>query len=182
MQAQSLSRIADFLALQIRRAFSTKTAVPEEWSEGKRMPSMWGPYGLSSWCISVLGLWILASKKGIQAFGQQFFIIDAILLMNQGVASWGADVLTFGFSSWWKPVDRIHAVCLFIWLALKPVLISMSLLQMLIYIVIGMVALACKYQSERSISKRCWQSFLFWHTAWHVVPPASLIVWAIILR
>mmetsp|Transcript_3069 Transcript_3069/g.7163 ORF Transcript_3069/g.7163 Transcript_3069/m.7163 type:complete len:179 (-) Transcript_3069:71-607(-) len=170
------------LQTQAKRTCSLKTAIPAPWAEGRRRPKFLGLYGLSSWCYSVLGVYIIIYRHAGQqsVFGPpQVCLVDGTLLLVQGCASFGCDVLTFGFASWWKPFDRILAILLGMWLAVKPILVVMSPAQILTYYGVGAAAVFCKLRSETALRGLHWGGFLAWHTYWHTVAPMGLLLWSL---
>merc|ERR1712228_207422 len=162
---------------QAMRFCSPHTAVPEEWGEGKRMPLLYGPYGLSSFTYSILGLWILIFVRDNHVLGTPFYI-DGTLLFVQGIVSYGCDVYTFGFSSIFKILDRCSALVQGIWWIAKLIYVSMSIAEYFVFIGFAMIAIVCKFKGEVSMRNLQWNQFLIWHSLWHFFVPIGLFIWA----
>lgn len=166
---------------QATRFCSPHTAVPEEWAEGKRSPLLYGPYGLSSFTYTILGIYLIAAIpfNNMTVLGTPP-IVDGSILIIQGIVSYGCDVYTFGFSSIFKIFDRCSALIQGLWWTLKLTYVPMTWFEYIIFIGSGIIGVVCKFRGEIAMRKLQWIPFLVWHSLWHLIVPLGLFVWAFI--
>ena len=178
------------IAAQARRFCSPHTAVPKEWAEGGKYPLLYGPYGLSSFAYSVLGIWIMAAfaYDDLSVFGTPP-IVDGLMLFVQGLVSYGCDVYTFGYSSVFKILDRGEALITMAWwtaklfyLNIAPQCVSMNAAEIVVFLVTGVIAICCKVKGEMAMRKLDWTAFRVWHSLWHLSAPLGLFVWALMRK
>ena len=153
--------------------------MPEEWAEGKKFPSLYGPYGLSSFSYTILGIWIVVAIRGTYTLGTPP-AIDGTLLIIQGLVSYGCDVYTFGYSSVFKIMDRCEAVVVFLWWTAKIFYVRQQWYEYVIFIGTGVVAVAFKMKGEVAMRNLEWVQFTVFHALWHYTVPLGLFVWAFI--
>jgi len=148
--------------------FTSKSAIPR--GLFRRKPSHFSVYGLSSWTYSVVGVSLFLYV------GEEIHLFEPILWFFQGILSWGNDVLTFGETSYWNILDKIHAsafvFCFCFWFMLMWEFKYTHAALFLSSLLAGSLA---RTKSILALETRNAHSYLKWHTIWHIAFPLGRV-------
>lgn len=167
----------NMLLHQLHRIFSLDTAVPKEWANGKKTPSLHGWYAVSSLNISLLGVWILITVPNINILLGTPPMIDGTLTLIAGILSYFCDVVTFGYRSIFKILDRCCAMSMILLWSSKMFILELSLEERILLLITFFLGLACKTKGEIAMKKLQWESYLWWHSLWHFAGVLGLFIW-----
>eukprot|EP00747_Dinoflagellata_sp_TGD_P214827 gnl/TRDRNA2_/TRDRNA2_87635_c0_seq1.p1 gnl/TRDRNA2_/TRDRNA2_87635_c0~~gnl/TRDRNA2_/TRDRNA2_87635_c0_seq1.p1 ORF type:complete len:211 (-),score=14.74 gnl/TRDRNA2_/TRDRNA2_87635_c0_seq1:47-679(-) len=147
------------------------SSVPASWREPVLANRFYAP---ACFAYSAVGVFVWHHQEALQERlpVPWTWQVQAIALILQGFACFGADVVALGRPSWLHMVDMVLAVVLTCSIVVIFLLLPLSLIQFAFgwcILILGQVAF---FQSRRS-RKLQWgpDSFARWHALWHLVYP-----------
>lgn len=154
--------------------------VPPKWRDASILRPA-SVYGLSSFNYSLSGLLLvglLSAHPGRALHSGEH--VEAALLIWQGLISYRCDAIDLCVDSWSHPADRICATVFTLYYVVKHLSmtcegsLSMTICAF-VWAMLG-VGLFAFSRSCRACHEENLRAYAFWHTAWHVVFPATLAV------
>ena len=162
-------------------ACSRRSSVKSSWRSQLAQPL--SIYGLSSFTYTTAGIHalilLICCPEAVPGWPASVWLLEATLVMMQGVWSYCSDVLFIGLESNFHACDRISALSLvglqlvkFGWV-LPSSMSTEWLAWIWIWLVAGIICKICGYQCILSDSA---DGFRRWHIRWHVTMPFGVSV------
>lgn len=183
------SRVADEASFAEEEGRSACCSAPVTGKRAEHQPVEWHDavqrawwYRLSSFSYCVVGAATVARPEPLIACAPffPFRVMGAAVFVN-GLLSFMGDVVTWGYESHWKTADVLLATTNS---ALQAIIVLMSLAGFAHFppaspALLGVslvVALFCKHRGTEARERGECDSYLWWHTAWHLTLPLGALI------